>query len=95
MSHMFKVLLNEERRVKRGWQGVKEAVCRRMRPATEGCSIVAFRRVEAQKEGRLPRCSRGARGELVGEEVLVGSGLLPGPFEAGQISNTALATSLA
>lgn len=45
------------------------------------------------KGGETSEPSRG--GELVREEALVGSGLLPGPFEAGQISNTALATSLA
>lgn len=51
--------------------------------------------VEAQKEGRLPSRAGGARGELVVEEALVGYSLLPRPFEAGQISNTALASSLA
>lgn len=36
MSHMFKVLLNEERRVKGGgWQGVRERRRKRMRPAME------------------------------------------------------------
>lgn len=49
MSHMFKVLLNEEQRVKGGRRGgdrgVQERGRRRMRPAMEGCSIVAFRHV--------------------------------------------------
>ena len=65
-------------------------------PRLRSCSIVAFRLVwRPIKEGRLPRLARAERGESEGEEALVGSGLLPGPFEAGQISNTALATSLA
>lgn len=55
--------------------------------AIDGCSIVAVRHVWRPKR-------RGDfRTELEGREG--DSRLLPGPFEAGQISNTALATSLA
>lgn len=54
--------------------------------AVDGCSIVAFRHVWR------PKKREDFRTELEGK---VGGGLLPGPFEAGQISNTALATSLA
>lgn len=43
--------------------------------------------VEAQNKGRLPKRRWGGWGG--------GPRLLLGPFEAGQISNTALATSLA
>lgn len=52
-------------------------------------SIVAFRHVWRPKR-------RGDfRTELEGKVGGGDSRLLPGPFEAGQISNTALATSLA
>lgn len=94
MSHMFKVLLNEERREKRGWRGgLKEENEEHWR----GCSIVAFRHVRRPKRRGDFRAGTEERNVNLrgGEEVLVGPGLLPGPFEAGQISNTALATSLA
>lgn len=75
-----------------GLQGVKGGGCEAWTGEQPHCCIQTC--VEAQKEGRLPSWAGGQRGEAVGEEALVGSGFLPGAFEASQISNTALATSL-
>lgn len=95
MSHMFKVLLNEERRVTRGSQWWRGGVVEGMRPTLESNSIVAFRhawRPKRRGDFRAEPEERGLR--RWGEEALLGSGFLPGAFEASQISNTALATSL-
>lgn len=69
-----------------------------MRPAHwRAAALLRFRHVWRPKRRGDFRAEPEERGvsRWGEEEALVGSELLPGPFEAGQISNTALATSLA
>lgn len=86
MSHMFKVLLNPESQGGGGgWGGQEEGEAPRWRTAALLRSNMCGG----------PKRRGDFRAGPVREEALVGSRLLAGPFEAGQISNTALATSLA
>lgn len=98
MIHMFKVLLNKERRVKRGWQGVKRGWMQ------GGWGLhreaAALLRLEVhggpKQDGKLPSRAGGAGVNQRGKRGGAGGLRVPSrPFEAGQISNTALAPSLA
>lgn len=82
-----------QRERERGWQGVNREGAGDWRVA----ALLPSDMCGGPKRGETSELSCRSEGwgsKAVGEEALVGSGFLPGPFEAGQISNTALATSL-